>query len=324
MSADLGRRLRGRGPPARELRHRRRRRERRRAPTTRPGERVIAPGEVVLCDFGGTMLDDERRRATAPTSPAACTSASRRPRSPRLYAVLARGAAGGGGRRGGRHAVRGRRRAWPGDIIAAAGYGRPFIHRTGHGIGVEEHEDPYIVAATPTALGPGPRLLDRARHLRPGPVGRSARGHRRGHRRRPRRPQPGRPRPRRRRRLTDPADCGPAAGALPSHAVIRLDAATVLLQWAVGRAAVPVGHDPRREVGHRLRLAAAGHLRPHGRRRLRAGHVARTRCRCARRRRSAVVRGRPAWRSACRSSGARPAWRASGTGSRRGRPGSPP
>jgi len=31
------------------------------------------------------------------------------------------------------------------DIIADAGYGDRFVHRTGHGIGVEEHEDPYIV-----------------------------------------------------------------------------------------------------------------------------------------------------------------------------------
>jgi Xaa-Pro aminopeptidase len=32
------------------------------------------------------------------------------------------------------------------DHIAAAGYGERFVHRTGHGIGVEEHEEPWIVA----------------------------------------------------------------------------------------------------------------------------------------------------------------------------------
>jgi len=32
------------------------------------------------------------------------------------------------------------------DVIEAAGYGERFIHRTGHGIGLEEHEPPYIVA----------------------------------------------------------------------------------------------------------------------------------------------------------------------------------
>jgi Xaa-Pro aminopeptidase len=41
------------------------------------------------------------------------------------------------------------------DVIAEAGYGELFIHRTGHGIGLEEHEDPYIVAGNDTVLEPG-------------------------------------------------------------------------------------------------------------------------------------------------------------------------
>ena len=41
------------------------------------------------------------------------------------------------------------------DVIAGAGFGEWFIHRTGHGIGLEEHEDPYIVAGNDTALVPG-------------------------------------------------------------------------------------------------------------------------------------------------------------------------
>ncbi len=40
-------------------------------------------------------------------------------------------------------------------IIEAAGYGEWFIHRTGHGIGLESHEDPYIVEGNGTALQPG-------------------------------------------------------------------------------------------------------------------------------------------------------------------------
>jgi Xaa-Pro aminopeptidase len=40
-------------------------------------------------------------------------------------------------------------------IIAAAGYGDWFIHRTGHGIGLESHEDPYIVEGNVTELEPG-------------------------------------------------------------------------------------------------------------------------------------------------------------------------
>jgi Xaa-Pro aminopeptidase len=41
------------------------------------------------------------------------------------------------------------------DIIAAAGYGEWFIHRTGHGIGLESHEDPYIVTGNAIPLAPG-------------------------------------------------------------------------------------------------------------------------------------------------------------------------
>jgi len=40
-------------------------------------------------------------------------------------------------------------------IIAEAGYGDYFIHRTGHGIGLEGHEDPYIVEGNDAALEPG-------------------------------------------------------------------------------------------------------------------------------------------------------------------------
>jgi Xaa-Pro aminopeptidase len=39
--------------------------------------------------------------------------------------------------------------------IAAAGYGEYFVHRTGHGIGLECHEDPYIVSGNTEPLRPG-------------------------------------------------------------------------------------------------------------------------------------------------------------------------
>jgi Xaa-Pro aminopeptidase len=41
------------------------------------------------------------------------------------------------------------------DPITAAGHGELFLHRTGHGIGLEEHEDPYIVAGNDEPLEPG-------------------------------------------------------------------------------------------------------------------------------------------------------------------------
>jgi Xaa-Pro aminopeptidase len=40
-------------------------------------------------------------------------------------------------------------------VIEEAGYGDAFIHRTGHGIGLEEHEAPYIVEGNDIALEPG-------------------------------------------------------------------------------------------------------------------------------------------------------------------------
>ena len=40
-------------------------------------------------------------------------------------------------------------------VIDDAGMGQYFIHRTGHGIGMEEHEDPYMVSGNRTLLASG-------------------------------------------------------------------------------------------------------------------------------------------------------------------------
>ena len=40
-------------------------------------------------------------------------------------------------------------------MIEAAGFGERFIHRTGHGIGLEMHESPYLVKNGTTVLRPG-------------------------------------------------------------------------------------------------------------------------------------------------------------------------
>jgi Xaa-Pro aminopeptidase len=41
------------------------------------------------------------------------------------------------------------------DVIEAAGYGERFVHRTGHGVGLEIHEEPYIASDSETRLEPG-------------------------------------------------------------------------------------------------------------------------------------------------------------------------
>jgi Xaa-Pro aminopeptidase len=41
------------------------------------------------------------------------------------------------------------------EAIASAGLGEYFIHRTGHGLGIEGHEPPWISATSETVLEPG-------------------------------------------------------------------------------------------------------------------------------------------------------------------------
>ena len=45
-------------------------------------------------------------------------------------------------------------------VIAAAGLGDRFIHRTGHGIGREVHEPPYIIEGNATILVEGMTFSD--------------------------------------------------------------------------------------------------------------------------------------------------------------------
>ena len=40
-------------------------------------------------------------------------------------------------------------------VITDAGYGEAFVHRTGHGIGMEVHEEPYIVEGSAQPLVAG-------------------------------------------------------------------------------------------------------------------------------------------------------------------------
>jgi Xaa-Pro aminopeptidase len=118
------------------------------SPHHHSGGRVVREGEIVLCDFGGTMngyCSDITRCVFVGEPPAEVAEA---------YAVLheAQQAAVKAGTIGTpcEEVDRTARR-----IIAEAGYGDYFIHRTGHGIGMEEHEDPYMVEGNALPLAAG-------------------------------------------------------------------------------------------------------------------------------------------------------------------------
>jgi Xaa-Pro aminopeptidase len=118
------------------------------SPHHEPSDRVIAPGEAVVCDFGGSMAgycSDITRTVFTGGPP---------PELRRIYEVVAEAQAAGvrcaqvGTECG---AVDGAARR----IISDAGFGPYFVHRTGHGIGLEEHEDPYMVAGNAAPLAAG-------------------------------------------------------------------------------------------------------------------------------------------------------------------------
>ena len=123
------------------------------SPHHEPGARRIGAGETVVCDFGGAYsLDGDVGYCsditrTVVTGPPTAEVAE-------CYAVLrAAQQAGVEAARSGVTAasVDAAARA----VIDGAGWGAYFIHRTGHGIGIEEHEDPYIVDGNETLLAPG-------------------------------------------------------------------------------------------------------------------------------------------------------------------------
>jgi Xaa-Pro aminopeptidase len=123
------------------------------SPHHEPADRVIGPGEVVLCDFGGTMLTPEGPGYCSDitrcvhTGPVPAEVADAYEVLHRAQAAGVRAATVGTSCEGVDAAAR--------DVIADAGFGPAFMHRTGHGIGVEEHEDPYIVSGNGDPLVAG-------------------------------------------------------------------------------------------------------------------------------------------------------------------------
>lgn len=112
------------------------------------GSRVIQPGDAIVLDFGGLMYgygsDTTRTVCVGDPSPdvrevhdvvreaqQAAFEAVRPGVSCQEIDRVARG------------------------VIARAGFGEQFIHRTGHGIGVTTHEPPYMVEGEEQPLVPG-------------------------------------------------------------------------------------------------------------------------------------------------------------------------
>jgi Xaa-Pro aminopeptidase len=112
------------------------------------GPRVIQGGDAVVCDFGGTLdgyCSDITRTVFIGEPP---------PEFRDLYRVLQDAQA---------QAVDAATVGTPCEdvdavarrLIEEGGYGPQFIHRTGHGIGREAHEDPYLVGGNCEPLAPG-------------------------------------------------------------------------------------------------------------------------------------------------------------------------
>ncbi|MGI9001739.1 MAG: M24 family metallopeptidase [Pseudonocardia sp.] len=113
-------------------------------------ERVIETGDVVVVDIGGPLPGGYNSDCTRSYAVGAEPAAAVR----EAYAVLLDAQ---------ERAVRAVR---PGvtaeeidaaarEPITAAGLGEGFVHRTGHGIGLDVHEEPYIVGGNPLPLEPG-------------------------------------------------------------------------------------------------------------------------------------------------------------------------
>jgi len=114
------------------------------SPHHEPGARVIAAGEPLLLDIGGRRAgynSDITRTVWIEAEDGSGPDDAFRS----IYELTAAGQAAA------REAVR------PGvsfealdaaarDVISAGGHGQSFIHRLGHGIGLEVHEEPYLVA----------------------------------------------------------------------------------------------------------------------------------------------------------------------------------
>ncbi|MDP9300207.1 MAG: Xaa-Pro peptidase family protein, partial [Actinomycetota bacterium] len=118
------------------------------SPHHEPGSRRIARGDPVVLDFGGSLdgyFSDTTRTVVVGDAPDGLED---------VFALVHEAQGAGVDTVGPGVAIQEVDRAARA-VIAAGGFGDRFIHRTGHGIGLEVHEPPYAVEGDRTVLEPG-------------------------------------------------------------------------------------------------------------------------------------------------------------------------
>jgi Xaa-Pro dipeptidase len=118
------------------------------SPHATPTDRPIEAGDLMVIDFGA-IIDDYPSDITRTFAVGEIE-----PEFERIYQLVreanAAGKAAAKPGASGRDIDRAARA-----VIDAAGYGDYFFHRTGHGLGLEVHEPPYIMELNPTPLETG-------------------------------------------------------------------------------------------------------------------------------------------------------------------------
>jgi Xaa-Pro aminopeptidase len=119
------------------------------SPHAMVSDRVVTAGDPVVVDIGGSMPDGYCSDSTRTYAVGDPPDAFARSYQVLLSAQLAQCDAVRPGISGHDLDAIGRQ------IISDAGYGECFLHRTGHGIGLDVHERPYITPGNDMTLQPG-------------------------------------------------------------------------------------------------------------------------------------------------------------------------
>lgn len=134
------------------------------SPHQTASDRVVGPGDAVVCDWGGSLegYNSDVTRTAHVGDPA--------PEFVRAYeAVRAANQAAFDVVRPGVPCQEVDRAARA--VLTEAGYGEVFIHRTGHGLGLSLHEEPYLVEGNDLPLEEGMVFSDEPGVYFPGQFG---------------------------------------------------------------------------------------------------------------------------------------------------------